>query len=337
MTWFATAVIGSTIVSGLFANSAAQTQADASIQAAQMQKDMFNQTVANEQPYVQAGYGAQNYLNFLLGIPSTTSQGGGYGNQGGYGGGGYGPNGFGGGGGRMGAGANGMGGGGFGDASYLQTTGQNGPGGPGANVTSPQAGPSSTSSQTLTGIWPSYVTAGGPSTNSSKSGAQSASSGPGGFGSLLKPFSIEDFHNYSPAYQFQLQQGQQGILNRDASSAGALSGAAQKDLMGFNQGMAQDAFTNAFNQYQTQQGNIYGRLMGVANQGQAAASNAATGGSSYANSIGANVANAGTARAGGLVGIGNSLSSMASLPWLMNGGGASAAQAPAMDFAAGAI
>lgn len=287
MTWVATAVIGSAVVGGLFANSAAQTQADASIQASQIQQNMFNQTVANEAPYTQAGYGAQNYLNFLLGIPSTTSQGGGYGNQGGYGNGGY-------------------GGGGF-DRGALAAMGE---------------APNRPMMQAGTATAPGTPPAGTAGTA-------------GGFGSLLKPFTIEDFHNYSPAYQFQLQQGQQGILNRDASSAGALSGAAQKDLMGFNQGLAQDAFTNAFNQYQTQQGNIYGRLMGVANQGQAAASNAATGGSSYANSIGANVANAGAARAGGQVAIGNSISSMASLPWLMNNGGASAAQAPAMDFAAG--
>jgi hypothetical protein len=304
MTWVATAVIGSAVVGGLFANSAAQTQADASIQASQIQQNMFNQTVANEAPYTQAGYGAQNYLNFLLGIPSTTSQGGGYGNQGGYGGGGYGPKGF--------------GGGGF-DRNDMANMGASG----GTHL-------GGTTNNWATGAGLYQVPNG--QTPSAPAGTAGTA---GGFGSLLKPFTIEDFHNYSPAYQFQLQQGQQGILNRDASSAGALSGAAQKDLMGFNQGLAQDAFTNAFNQYQTQQGNIYGRLMGVANQGQAAASNAATGGSSYANSIGANVANAGAARAGGQVAIGNSISSMASLPWLMNNGGASAAQAPAMDFAAG--
>jgi len=308
MTWVATAVIGSAIIGGIASNSAAQTQADASTQAAQMQKDMFNQTVANEQPYTQAGYGAQNYLNFLLGIPSTTNQGGGGGGYGsGYNTGGY---------------AGGGNGGGMvgGPTGFVQTTGRDGMGGPGGNFGHPM------------------MAVGGTGTTGAPSAPAGSAGTAGGYGSLLKPFSIEDFHNLSPAYQFQLQQGQQGILNRDASSAGALSGAAQKDLMGFNQGMAQDAFTNAFNQYQTQQGNIYGRLMGVANQGQAAASNAATGGSSYANSIGANVANAGTARAGGIVGIGNSLSSAASLPWLMNGGGgASAAQAPAMDFAAAPI
>jgi len=283
MTWFATAIIGSAVIGGIASNSAAQTQADASTQAAQIQQNMFNQTVANEQPYVQAGYGAQNYLDFLLGIPGS------YGNsapQGGY------NNSYG------------------GPGGYLQTTGQNGVGGPGGFMGGPRLqagdnGPQATNVGMVGGGMPAAPTG--------------AASNAGGYGSLLQPFTLDTFRQYSPAYKFQLQQGQQGILNGDESSMGALSGAAQKDLIGFNQGLAQDAFTNAFNQYQTQQGNIYGRLAGIANQGQAAASNSATGGSSYANSIGANVANAGTARAGGIVGAANSLSSIGSLPWLNAG------------------
>ena len=191
--------------------------------------------------------------------------------------------------------------GGYANGGYLQTSGQNGPGGPGANVGHP------------------LLTAGaGGATGATPSAPAGTAGTAGGFGSLLTPFSIDQFHKMSPAYQFQLQQGQQGVLNGDAAGEGALSGAAQKDLMSFNQNAANTAFNNAFNQYQTQQGNIYGRLAGIANQGQAAASNSATGGSSYANSIGANTANAGTALAGGIVGSANSLSSAAALPWLTN-------------------
>jgi len=63
----------------------------------------------------------------------------------------------------------------------------------------------------------------------------------------------ENFKQLSPAYQFQMQQGQQGVLNGDASGQGALSGAAMKDLIGYNQNMANTSLNNAFNQYQTQQ------------------------------------------------------------------------------------
>ena len=139
-----------------------------------------------------------------------------------------------------------------------------------------------------------------------------SSSPAGGYGSLLTPFTASNFHDMSPAYQFQLQQGQQGVLNTDSGSQGALSGAALKDLTGYNQGMANTSFNNAFNQYQTQQGNIYSRLASVAQTGQAAASNQATGASNFGSSIGQSATNVGSALGGGTVGAGNALSGGAS-------------------------
>ena len=258
-------------------------QADASQAATNAQQGMFNTMVANQAPYVQSGYGAQNYLNYLLGIPGYNSPTGqSTASTPNYGGGG---------------GAHGLGG--YGGGGYMQTTGQNGPGGPGGFLGNPQlqAAPSSTAS----------------------TAAPASSSGPGGFGSLLTPFSIDQFHQMSPAYQFQLQQGQQGVLNGDAAGEGALSGAAQKDLMSFNQGAANTAFNNAFNQYQTQQGNIYQRLGQVAQLGQSAASNQATGASSFANGIGQSMTNTGTAIGAGIAGAGNAIGSQISsaVPWLL--------------------
>jgi hypothetical protein len=132
--------------------------------------------------------------------------------------------------------------------------------------------------------------------------------GGGGYGSLNAPFTASMMKQYSPAYQFQMQQGQQGVLNADSSGQGALSGAALKDLTSFNQNYANTAFNNAFNQYQTQNSNIYGRLAGIANTGEAAASNQATGGSSYSQGIGQSAQNVGTALAGGTIGATNALS-----------------------------
>lgn len=216
---------------------AGNAQANAAEQSAAMQQQMFNQTVQNEQPFMQAGQGAQSQLNYLLGIPGQWGQ------------------------------------------------------------TTAPVGSAGTA---------------------------------GGYGSLLSPFTVDQFHNMSPAYQFQLQQGQQGVLNGDAAGAGALSGAAQKDLMGYNQSAANSAFNNAFNQYQTQQGNIYSRLAGVAQTGQAAASNQATGASNFGASIGAQVANAGTATAGGIVGATNNLGS--ALPWMTQGGGSASSYTPDMGM-----
>jgi hypothetical protein len=133
--------------------------------------------------------------------------------------------------------------------------------------------------------------------------AQSSPSG--GYGSLNTPFTADYMKQYSPAYQFQMQQGQQGVLNQDANAQGAESGASLKDLLSFNQNYANTAFNNAFQQYQTQQGNTYNRLMGLASQGQGAASNQATGASNFGQSIGQSATNIGTALGAGQIGAAN--------------------------------
>lgn len=112
-----------------------------------------------------------------------------------------------------------------------------------------------------------------------------------GYGSLLAPFNASMMQQYSPAYQFQKQQGLQGVLNSDATSVGALSGAASKDLIDFNQGLANTAFANAFGQYQTQQGNIYQRLAGLTQLGQAAAANTGQQGTALTGQIGQSITN----------------------------------------------
>lgn len=147
-----------------------------------------------------------------------------------------------------------------------------------------------------------------------------ASSTAGGYGSLLTPFSADMMKQYSPAYQFQLQQGQQGVLNQDASGQGALSGAALKDLISYNQNYANTAFGNAFNQYQTQQGNIYQRLAGLAQLGQAAAANTGQQGTALAGQAAQSAQNIGTAQAAGTVGAANAWSGALNniaTPWLM--------------------
>lgn len=266
MTMMATAVIGSAVIGVVGSSIAAGQQADASQAATAAQQQMYQQTAANEAPYVQSGNMATAQLNYLLGIgpdPNTVQQP--INNYGGYG-----------------------------------------------NI----------SGNKFTGMSAGQGMGGGYATNGkSQSGVNTSM---GGYGSLLTPFNASMMKQYDPGYQFQMQQGQQGVLNGDASSAGALSGAAQKDLMGFNQGYANSAYNNAFNQYQTQQGNIYQRLGGMAQLGQSAASNQATGASSFANGIGQSMTNTGNAQAGGTVGMANAASSIGSLAWLKGGGGSTA-------------
>lgn len=154
--------------------------------------------------------------------------------------------------------------------------------------------------------------------------APTASSSPaGGYGSLLTPFNLSNWQQLSPAYNFQSQQGRQGVLNADAAGQGALSGSAMKDLIDYNQNLANTSFNNAFNQYQTQQGNIFQRLSGIAQLGQAAAANTGQQGTALAGQAGQAAQNVGTALAGGTIGAANSITgALNSAPaWLAYGGG----------------
>jgi hypothetical protein len=151
-----------------------------------------------------------------------------------------------------------------------------------------------------------------------------SSSSAGGYGSLLQPFNTSDWQQLSPAYNFQKQQGAQGVLNSDAAGAGALSGSAQKDLINYNQGLANTSFNNAFGQYTTQQNNIFSRLSGIAQLGQTAASNTGLQGTALAGQAGQAAVAAGSYGAAGTVGAANNISGGLSgaLPWLSSGGGA---------------
>ena len=138
-----------------------------------------------------------------------------------------------------------------------------------------------------------------------------------GYGSFTKPFDIEEFYKYEdPGYGFRLQQGQQGVLNGASAGSGALSGAALKDLLTFNQDSASQEYNNAFNRYQTQQGNIFNRLYSLLNLGQNAASNVGAQGTQLVGNAANATANAGAAAGAGIVGAGNAASGGASDYWL---------------------
>ncbi len=75
--WVAGAIVGAGLLGAGASKSAANTQAGAQIQAANTQQNMFNTINAQEQPFMQAGYGATGTLAQLLGTaPGTPSSGG---------------------------------------------------------------------------------------------------------------------------------------------------------------------------------------------------------------------------------------------------------------------
>lgn len=229
MTWVAVAVGGGALLGGVIqgqaAQGAAQTQANAAQNAQNISLQEFNTITGQEQPFMQAGYGALSALNYGLGT---------------------GPN----------------------DATKAGGTGL-------------------------------------------------------GYGSLTAPFTTQNWQQLSPQYNFTKQQGQQGVLNTDATGQGSLSGSAAKDLINYNQSAANQSFGQAFNQYQTQQGNIFSRLSGIAQLGQNAAANTGYQGTALAGQQAQSATNIGTALGAGQIGAANAYSGAISsaMPWLYSGGG----------------
>jgi hypothetical protein len=113
--------------------------------------------------------------------------------------------------------------------------------------------------------------------------------------------------NAYPGYQFALQTGGQAVRNADTPGVGALSGAALKDLTNFNVGTANQYYGQYFNQFQTQQNNIFSRLQGIAQLGQAGASTTAQSATQLGTGIAQAQAAAAGSEAGGIVGATNSL------------------------------
>jgi hypothetical protein len=147
-----------------------------------------------------------------------------------------------------------------------------------------------------------------------------------GYGSLNAPFTAQDYlANQDPGYEFQLQTGAQATRNADTPGVGSLSGSALKDLMGFNQSMAATGYQNAFNRYQTQNSAVAGRLQGLIQTGQNAASNTGQAGSSISQGIAGSTIAAGNASASGILGGTNAIAgagnTLGGLMYLNGGGG----------------
>lgn len=125
-------------------------------------------------------------------------------------------------------------------------------------------------------------------------------------GYLTQTFGPQQFlQNLDPGYQFRMQQGVQGVLNGAAARTGALSGPALRSLVDYNQGAASQEYGSAFDRFQTQQGNIYQRLLGLTGLGQSAAAGVGQQGVATGGIIGGNIVGAGNAAAAGQIGAAN--------------------------------
>lgn len=169
-----------------------------------------------------------------------------------------------------------------------------------------------------------FITGGQTALNSLLQGEGLAKGSSGGVpnGYLTEQFNPTQAQlNAYPGYQFQLQTGGQALENANTPGVGALSGAALKSLMSFNQGTAASNYQNYFNQFQTQQNNIFNRLSGIASLGQNAAGQLGNNGAQLGTGIAQAQAAAAGSIASGIAGAGNSASQGALLSTLMGGGG----------------
>jgi hypothetical protein len=126
---------------------------------------------------------------------------------------------------------------------------------------------------------------------------------------LTQPFTNQSLNqNLAPNYAFQLQQGQGAVNAQNNATGGLIGGNALKGLEDYTQSTAQNAYQNAFNNYQTGQSNIFNRLSSIAGIGQNAVtglSNLATGNATNISNLGVGAANA---QAAGQVGSANAIS-----------------------------
>ena len=104
-------------------------------------------------------------------------------------------------------------------------------------------------------------------------------------GALTQQFTPSSL-NLSPAYQFQLQQGEQALQAAGAATGMLQTGQGLKNINDYAQNSASTAYQNAFNNFQTNQNNLYNRLSGLVTPG----ANATAGANSAMQSTGANIA-----------------------------------------------
>lgn len=126
---------------------------------------------------------------------------------------------------------------------------------------------------------------------------------------LTQQYTPEDFaQGIDPGYQFRLQQGQEATNRMANMGGGMLGGNALRGAQDYTQGLASQEYGNAFNRFQTQRSNIYNSLASIAGLGQTSLGQTTAAGTTAAGNIGTNIANAGAAQAGGIVGQANAIS-----------------------------
>lgn len=128
------------------------------------------------------------------------------------------------------------------------------------------------------------------------------------YGSLLRNFSLQDFEK-DPGYEFRLAEGEKGINRAAAARGGYDSGSTLKALLRYGSDYASGEFSNAYNRDASNKARTFNFLSGVAGTGQSAANTITNQNQTSASNLGNLAMAGGEARAAGMVGSSNALSS----------------------------
>ena len=127
---------------------------------------------------------------------------------------------------------------------------------------------------------------------------------------LTQQFGPEQFaQGVDPGYAFRLAQGQRALQAQQNLGGGLLGGNALAAMQDYTQGQASQEYGNAFNRFQTQRGNIYNTLAGIAGLGQTSLNQTGQQSVQAGQNIGSNIAGAGSAIGAGQVASANALAS----------------------------
>lgn len=134
----------------------------------------------------------------------------------------------------------------------------------------------------------------------------SANTGAAGYGSLNKPFGMEQFQA-DPGYAFRLSEGVKALERSRAAAGGLLGGATGKALTRYGQDLASQEYGNAFSRYQTERANQLNPLAALTAAGQGATNVLGQAAGTYGQQAGAGITNVGAAQAAGNVGTANAI------------------------------
>jgi hypothetical protein len=127
-----------------------------------------------------------------------------------------------------------------------------------------------------------------------------------------QPYLTGRFEDYrdeylDPSMAFRLGIGEQTTQRAANVGGGALSGNTLRALQDYSQGLASTEYSNAFNRFQTERGNIYNTLANIAGMGQGAVNTGVQAGQATAQNLGQLAVGGGQAQAAGTIGAANAL------------------------------